>query len=555
VRRALLIACLTAAAVAAPASAQPSQLLMPGVTYERQVEFTLHGPVVVNVIEAPRPTGLYSFQPVLAGSSVQGKEKLTTIERRLIPNAMVAGVNGDLFTPKGHPSGLFLQNGVMLTKPFGNRSSLGIDPGGTLSVDRLPFVGDWRGNGPRRGLSGINEEAGTNGTVLFTSAWGTPTPADQGAVEAVLSPFTPPIANTNLTGTVTSILHGGNHAVPGGSAILYARGNAAVRLAAEAVVGGSITVRVILPSPFSSAVAGIGGGPLLVRNGRPVFRANESFGNSWLIPRMARTAVGQRADGSLLLVTVDGGRLGYSVGMTNFELAQEMAGLGAVTAMGLDSGASTTMAFNSELLNRPTAKERPIADALVLAYTGVYAWPVNDFGSDGLDRTGFDYKIVRPSVVNAVVDGPGGSHVVVDSGQRTAGVYSLPWLGLDPQGHPLPEGKWSFTVTATDDLGRTSQAQRSFTYDTTLKGLSVQQSKISVLLTRAATLTVRIERSGAVLRTLIKRQVQAGTTSVSWNGKLAGGLRAPAGTYVVRATAANQIGSVELTASIRRKRR
>ena len=33
----------------------------------------------------------------------------------------------------------------------------------------------------------------------------------------------------------------------------------------------------ILPSPFSTAVAGIGGGPLLVKNGKPVFRANESF--------------------------------------------------------------------------------------------------------------------------------------------------------------------------------------------------------------------------------------------------------------------------------------
>src|SRR4051812_43057552 len=106
---------------------------MPGVTYERHVEFTLHGPVVVNVIEAPRPTGLYSLEPVLAGSSVQGKEKLTTIERRLSSQATVAGLNGDLFSPKGHPSGLFLQGGVMETRPAGNRASLGIDAGGILS--------------------------------------------------------------------------------------------------------------------------------------------------------------------------------------------------------------------------------------------------------------------------------------------------------------------------------------------------------------------------------------------------------------------------------------
>ena len=39
---------------------------MPGVTYERNVEFTLHGPVVVHVVAGPRPTGLYSLEPVMA---------------------------------------------------------------------------------------------------------------------------------------------------------------------------------------------------------------------------------------------------------------------------------------------------------------------------------------------------------------------------------------------------------------------------------------------------------------------------------------------------------
>ncbi len=181
--------------------------------------------------------------------------------------------------------------------------------------------------------------------------------------------------NIDLTATVTQILKGGNHPVAPGSAILYARGNAATRLAAEAAVGASLTVRMILPSPFSTAVAGIGGGPLLVKNGKPVFRSNESFATSWLIPRTARTAVGQRADGSILLVVVDGGRPGSSVGMTNFELAQKLAGLGAVTAMALDGGTSSTMAFDGELLNKPSQGEKPIADALALLYTGVQADP------------------------------------------------------------------------------------------------------------------------------------------------------------------------------------
>jgi flagellar hook assembly protein FlgD len=549
--RPLLIACFASALLASPAAAQQGRLLMPGVTYERTVEFTLHGPVVVNVIEAPRPTGLYSLQPVLAKGNVQGREKLTALERRLIPGATVAGVNGDL-SSAGRPSGLFLQRGVMQTQPLGSRSSLGIDPSGALSVDRVPFVADWRGSGPRRNLSGMNQAAGPNGTVLFTPAWTGPAPASPDAVEAVFSSFPVTAPNAYLTGVVTEVSRGGNTPVPAGGAILYARGNAATRLAAETVAGAPVTLRMILPSPLAAATDGIGGGPLLVKNGKPVFRSNESFQTSLLVPRTARTAVGQRADGSLLLVAVDGGRPGYSVGMSNFELAQELADLGAVTAMALDSGDSTTMAFNGELLNTPSSGEKPVADALALLYTGVFAWQPEDLGSLGADGTGFAYKLVRPSSVRAALDGPGGAKVTVDEGERIAGVYTFPWRGLDSEGRPLPEGTWILKVTATDDLGRISEAERTFSFNTTIGGFAVDGSKVVVELRRAAMLTIRIERSGALLRTLAKRQADAGTTGVTWDGRLASGRLAPRGTYVVRVTAANQIGTAELTGSVKR---
>jgi hypothetical protein len=521
---------------------------MPGVTYDRHVQFTLHGPVVVHVIEAPRPTGLYSLEPVMAKGTVQGKEKLTTIERKLAPQAHVAGVNGD-FATTVRPQGLFLQDGILQTQPVGSRSSLGIDAGGTLSVDRVPGIGDWRGLGPRRGLSGLNDQVGPNGTVLFTPEWGRSTPAAADAVEAVLSPFPSAKPNTDLTAPVTQILQGGNHPIPAGGAILYGRGNAATRLAAEAAVGSPLTVREILPSPFSTAVAGIGGGPLLVKNGKPVFRANESFAASWLTPRTARTAVGQRGDGSLLLVVVDGGRPGSSVGMTNFELAQQLAGLGAVTAMALDGGVSSTMAFDGELLNRPAQGEKPIADALALLYTGVQADPVTpEAFAPGSDATTFGYELVRPSTVTARLLGPGGAQVALDSGQHPAGSYKFTWNGANQ-----PEGRWTWKVTAVDDLGRASEAERAFSLNATLKSLSVSGLRITVDLARGANLTIRLERSGTVLRSLLKRQVDGGTTSITWDGRLAGRLPAPKGTYLVRATATNQVGTAELTATVRRK--
>ena len=49
----------------------------------------------------------------------------------------------------------------------------------------------------------------------------------------------------------------------------------------------------------------------------------------------------------------------YSTGLTNFELALAMMRLGCVNAYALGSGATTTMAFDGKLLNRPSRRGSP----------------------------------------------------------------------------------------------------------------------------------------------------------------------------------------------------
>ena len=84
---------------------------MPGVTYEKSVQFTPHGPVVAHVLRGPRPVGLYALKPILSNDAIIGREKVTQMQRRLSTTATVAGVNGDLFNlTVGYPSGLLLMN-------------------------------------------------------------------------------------------------------------------------------------------------------------------------------------------------------------------------------------------------------------------------------------------------------------------------------------------------------------------------------------------------------------------------------------------------------------
>ena len=539
---------------AVPAHAQGTPL-MPGVTYEKTVEFTPHGAVVIHVLTAPRPgdqNGLYQLAPVLAkGTVLGGKQRVTQMEKDISNQATVAGINGDLFNATdGHPAGIFMQGGLLQHPPLGTRSSIGVDSAGALHVDRVKFFGTWRGTGQRRPLSGLNDVPKAGQVMLFTPAFGARTPSVPGAAEIVLQPFPAAAPNTDLTATVTAVAVGGGTAIPADGAVIMAAGATQVTaLQAEAPVGTPVTTRLILQPAWTGVVSALGGGPVLVRNGKPIFRSLEDFTNDQISQRDPRAGVGQLADGRIILVAVDGDQPGYSVGLTSFELAQTLAQLGAVTASAVDSGGSVTVAFDGQLLNRPSdpAGERLVKEALLIQYYGVYAPPpplalVN--GDPGKTSQSLSYKIVRPSKVTAQLIGPGNVVRPLESNvQHDPGSYSFSYSTFDA------EGNWRWNVTATDDLGRVSTIDRPFRYDTTLRGVSAPklsraQATIRFTLARPASVRLRIEtQNGIVVRTLPPVQLQTGAASVVWDGTLPQGTRAYGGTYVAHVFATSSVGT------------
>ena len=570
--RKLLIPLLFALLCAPQALAQgsASTLLMPGVTYTKRVQFTPHGPVVLNVITAPKPGGVYSLQLVLSNESILGREKVTDMQKRMSASATVAGVNGDLFNwNDGHPSGVLIRNGVLEHPPLADRSSIGIGDDGSLHVDRVSLLGYWRGIGQRLRV-GLNDPPTENGYSLFTSAYGATTPAAQAAAEVILHPFPTVTANTDLVGVVASVISpsSGRTPIPVDGAVLQARGSGASRLTTDASLGTTVTVRYTLNPTWDGMLGALGGGPMIVKDGKVIFRANELFTTAQLAPHNPRTAVGQRADGKILLVAVDGRQAGYSAGITNFELALAMEQLGAVTASALDAGGSTTMAFDGQLLNRPSDRsgERAVAEALVVAYTGVYAAPVSapvlSPNSDGIaDAESLSYKLVRPSTVEANLVGPNGVTVPIDAGQRAPGTYKFTWAGGD-----APEGSWRFSVTATDDLLQTSNADRAFALNNTLSALAVRPKALklrkkgtrltaSFALARPAKITATVETAkGIVVRVLSRASVGTGTRRLAWNGRSGSGAIAYGGSYRLHVSAANRLGRVDLYAPFTARR-
>jgi hypothetical protein len=131
VRRSLIVVVLVAGVAFAVASAAvgsarrsvqgsvSTSLLMPGVTYTREVDFTFRGPIVLDVVTAPKPDGsVYSLAPALSNNALRGREALTRLENRVAAGATTVAIDGDDFNRgSGLPSGILLQNGVLENAP------------------------------------------------------------------------------------------------------------------------------------------------------------------------------------------------------------------------------------------------------------------------------------------------------------------------------------------------------------------------------------------------------------------------------------------------------
>ena len=87
---------------------------------------------------------------------------------------------------------------------------------------------------------------------------------------------------------------------------------------------------------------GVSFGPVLVANGNIVKQSNSGVN--------PRTAIGQRSDGAILMLVIDGRQL-VSLGATYSDLAEIMVEYGAVNACNLDGGSSSLMYYNGAYIN------------------------------------------------------------------------------------------------------------------------------------------------------------------------------------------------------------
>lgn len=168
----------------------------------------------------------------------------------------------------------------------------------------------------------------------------------------------------------------GGRNVPSDGRILQGTGDGATWLRSNAPVNAVLEfpatvkdTRIDDPLTLDPSMYITPGGDLLLKNGKIDYTA----GSPKLDPR---TAVASDATGRIMFVTVDGNDATLSKGATRLELATLLKELGAVDALNMDGGGSTTLVWQNTVVNHPSdgnEQERPVADTV---YAGVGGYPL-----------------------------------------------------------------------------------------------------------------------------------------------------------------------------------
>ena len=302
-------------------------LLGSSVTWDRRVLPIGDGRVRLNVVSVDPNSAPLELRTLRRDDGMEGLSLLPNLARRW--DALVA-VNGGYFNRvRRLPLGALREDGRWLSGPILNRGALGWQPGQLPRFGRLQLQETLIDrNGSRWPLMVLNSGYVQKGLSRYTADWGPWYRALSNGESAVLV----------RGGVVVQRLDGSRLAagVPlGGNDMLVVGRGGSVPPWGE---GEPLQLDSRPSDPLGAAPNVIGGGPLLLQDGRIALQgASEGFSSAFLSQGAPRTVVA--SDGRrLLLVTLEG--VG-DAGPTLSETAVLLQRLGVRDALNLDGGSST----------------------------------------------------------------------------------------------------------------------------------------------------------------------------------------------------------------------
>jgi hypothetical protein len=331
--------------IGADPTVQRNIVWAPGIRWQEQVVNTgsAQFPVIALVVD-PRQSGL-AVRPIWTNpSSAIGTAPLTTMAQSW---QAIAAINGGFFNRNNQlPLGAIRRDNRWISGPILNRGAIAWNEAGEVAIGRLGLQeAVSTPAGQRFAVLSLNSGYVQAGVARYTNDWGS-TYTSIIDNEILVTVQDNRVVSQQSAGAAgqTSI------PIPANGYVLVVRAYSA---AANALSPGtSVQLETTSnPADFGRYTQILGAGPLLLQNRQVVLNAqSEQFNEAFARQAAARSAIGKTAEGNLIMITVQN-RIG-GVGPTLAETAQIMQRLGAVDALNLDGGSSTTLYLGGQLLNR-----------------------------------------------------------------------------------------------------------------------------------------------------------------------------------------------------------
>ncbi|MFD1929327.1 S-layer homology domain-containing protein [Sporosarcina siberiensis] len=328
-------------------------------------------------------------------------------ENSHLGHRVIGATNAAFFGGNGSPVNLIAENNVIRNygilggnyeSPTQSPVAFGISKSGKAIADyySTQLTLSLSGSNPII-LEGVNRERAEGQTILYTSAVNT-TKTNAWGVEIVVTNASKNTANLafgdEITGTIHSITKVGQAAdakVPADGFVISSHDKAIISQLEELTAGTQVTLNVNIDQKWKDAKYILGAGPLLVKDNKT--HISMPTASSFVASRHPRTAIGIDATGSkVFLVTVDGRRAGHSNGTSLQDLSKLLIAKGAVSAINLDGGGSTTMVTSQpgslfpKMINIPSEGYERRVSAIMQAVSVAPPGTIKSFKLDSLSQ-------------------------------------------------------------------------------------------------------------------------------------------------------------------------